>query len=288
MLLGSHLSIAGGLHRALEKAHEYRFDCVGLFLRNQIQWSCRPLDADSVRTFRDTRRRLRIGPVLAHASYLINLAGQAVVRQKSIAAMREDLMRCEHLGIEFLVFHPGSSKEKDEGIRLIAEGLNEILPAAPGTGVLQDAPKILLETTAGQGKSIGDAFEDLSRIISLVNQPDRLGICLDTCHIFAAGYDIRTPSSYRKTMDAFERIIGFDKLLGIHLNDSRRNLGVRVDRHAHIGEGKIGLQGFASFVNDKRLSEVPMILETPKGTDQHGWDWDRINAQVLRSLVLEK
>jgi len=283
MLLGAHLSIAGGMHKALDKARRYGFDCVGLFVRNQVRWKSPRLNDEAVSLFRSTRRRSGIGPVVAHASYLVNLAGRAGVRRRSVAAMLADMERCDRLGIEYLVVHPGARERADDGIALIAGALNRIVEAhriRRPRGVT----RILLETTAGQGNSIGHTFEQLARILALLGRPRRFGVCLDTCHIFAAGYDIRTRAAYRVTMADFERSIGLSKLLAVHLNDSLRPLGSRVDRHAHIGRGRIGLEGFANIVNDRRLSGIPMILETPKGTDRAGRDWDVLNAEALRRL----
>ncbi len=279
MILGSHLSISGGLHRALEAADGYGFDCVAMFVRNQRQWRSSPLSDEAIATFVEVRRKSGIGPVVAHGSYLVNLAGKTDVRRKSIAAMRDEIDRCERLGIEYLVFHPGSHEQADEGIGLIAEALNEIVTDRSGP------TKILLETTAGQGNYIGHTFEQLADILARLEVAERFGVCLDTCHIFAAGYDIRTPEAYRKTMDEFDRIIGLERLPAIHLNDSVRDLGSRVDRHTHIGLGKIGLAAFAEIVNDPRLADLPMILETPKGTDDAGRDWDEFNAGTLRALA---
>ena len=278
MLLGSHLSIGGGLHRAPEAAAEYGFETVAMFLRNQVQWRCRPLDAQAVAQFKRARKAAGIAVVVAHGSYLVNLAGLAPVRRKSIRAMIEDLDRCGQLGVEYLVIHPGSRRQADRGIDLIARALNEIFAACP-----HRRPKILLETTAGSGNTLGRSFEQLAAILARVDRPRRVGVCLDTCHIFAAGYDIRTPAAYRRTMKAF---IGLDRLREIHLNDSRRELASRVDRHAHIGLGEIGLRGFAALVGDKRLSDVPMILETPKGLDDQGRQWDAVNAEIIRKMAL--
>ena len=280
MLLGSHLSIGGGMYRALEAAAEYGFDTVAMFVRNQVQWRPSPLHEEAVRRFRATRKRLGIGPIVAHGSYLVNLAGRYAIRRKSLSAMKHDLGRCGRLGIEYLVFHPGSRPDTEEGIDLIASALNEIVAA-----VDHRRPKILLETTAGQGNCIGHTFEQLAAILSRLDRPKRFGVCLDTCHIFAAGYDIRTSAAYRRTMKTFDESVGLERLLAIHLNDSRRELGSRVDRHAHIGAGEIGLDGFANIVNDARLADVPMILETPKTTDEMGRDWDEINAAAIRRLV---
>ncbi len=281
MLLGSHLSIAGGMHKALIKARGYGFSTLAIFVRNQVQWRSSPLQPEAVETFRRTRSETGISPIVAHGSYLVNLAGRYAARRKSISAMLEDLRRCGQLGIEYLVTHPGSREDTSRGIVLVAEALGEILAAA------ESGPTILLETTAGQGNSIGCEFAQLAEILSRAACPQRLGVCLDTCHIFAAGYDIRTPQAWRNTMKLFDDEIGIDRLFAIHLNDSLRPLGSRVDRHAHIGKGEIGLGGFANLLGDDRLENVPMILETPKGKDAHGRDWDVINAAVLRQLERE-
>ena len=280
MLLGSHLSIAGGIHNALIVAHRYGFDTVAVFVRNQRQWRTPPLTRRAAETFRRTRKKLRIGPVVAHGSYLINLAGSREVRGKSILAMREELNRCGRLGVQYLVIHPGSNEDPKAGIRLIADALNRVMDGCP-----HRRPKILLETTSGAGNSIGRSFRELAEILALLRRPRRFGVCLDTCHVFAAGYDVRTAIGYQHTMKELDRFIGLDRLRAIHLNDSLKGLGSRIDRHAHIGRGRIGLAGFANFVNDPRLSQVPMILETPKGKDDSGRDWDQINAEAIRSLV---
>ncbi len=282
MLIGSHLSIAGGLHKALEKAHGYGFGCAAIFVRNQVQWKATRLSAGAIEKFTTTRKELNIGPLVAHASYLINLAGLADIRRKSIVALKEDYSRCCLLGIEYLVFHPGSRKSVGKGIDLIAAALNQI---AAESSIEGEYPQILLETTAGQGNGIGHTFEQLGAILAQLDEPERFGVCMDTCHIFAAGYDIRTPATYKKTMAEFDGAIGLGHLKAIHVNDSRRALGSRVDRHAHIGRGEIGAAAFANFVNDKRLANVPMILETPKGVDENGRDFDKINVAALRKLI---
>ena len=279
MKLGSHLSIAGGVHHALTAAAENGFDTVALFVRNQRQWQAKPLDDQAATTFRRERRRLGISPVVAHGSYLVNLAGQAAVRRKSLKAMADELDRCGRLGIEYLVLHPGSNPDRDRGIGLIADGLNRLLQACPHRTV-----KVLLETTSAAGNTIGGQFEDLAEIFKRCDRPRRFGVCLDTCHIFAAGYDLRTPAAYALTMRQFEDAVGMDRLKAIHLNDSMGQLGKHRDRHAHIGRGCIGRKGFANLINDPRLSDLPMILETPKGLDDRGRPWDAVNAGVLRRL----
>jgi deoxyribonuclease-4 len=283
MKLGAHLSIAGGLHEALVRASRYGFDTVALFVRNQLQWRSPPLGEQAVRAFRRTRRRLGIGPVVAHGSYLLNLAGSHEVRRRSVAALGDDLDRCGRLGIEYLVFHPGSHGDPALGIALIAEALNETMARCR-----RRRPKILLETTAGAGNTIGRSFEQLAAVLGRLERPRRFGVCLDTCHVFAAGYDVRSRRAYRRTMARFDRIIGLDRLMAIHLNDSRGKLASRLDRHAHIGHGQIGLRGFANFVVDRRLAAVPMLLETPKQRDEKtGRDWDEINAEALRRLAAQ-
>ena len=277
MLLGSHLSIAGGLHHALESAKRYGFQAVALFVRSPRQWACPPLSQASIVRFRETRKQTQTKVIVAHASYLINLAGGGESRRKGITAVREDLTRCAALGIEYLVLHPGSCKNLGEGIKRIVEGLDEAISAVPKKKV-----KLLVETMAGQGHGIGQRFEHLAEILEKVERPTRFGVCFDTCHIFAAGYDIRSPESWEKTMAEFESVIGLKRLYAIHCNDSLKPLGSRVDRHAHIGEGHIGQAGFINLLRDPRVKNLPLILETPKGKRaSDGKDWDEINAQVL-------
>lgn len=274
------MSIAGGLDRALTTASDYGFPTVAMFVRNQRQWAARPMDEQEVARFRKTRRRLKISPIVAHGSYLVNLAGAAEVRRKSLTAIAEDLDRCGRLGIDYLVIHPGSNPDLQMGVEFIADGLNEVLAACSHRRV-----KVLLETTSGAGRTIGGTFEHLAAILRRLKRKRRFGICLDTCHVFAAGYDLRTPAAYRRTLSAFDDVLGLETLKALHVNDSLGDLGSRRDRHAHIGHGKIGLKGFANLVNDRRLAEVPMILETPKGPDEAGDDWDLVNARALRQLV---
>lgn len=281
MLLGAHLSIVGGLYRALERAAGYGFGTLALFVRNQRQWHAPPLGPEAVAAFRAARRRLGIGPVLAHGSYLVNLAGSAAVRSRSLAATADELERCARLGLDGLVIHPGTCPDEGEGIRLIAEGLNELTARRTAGRV-----RILLETTAGQGSCLGRSFEQLADILARLDRPQRFGVCLDTCHVFAAGYDVRTPEAYARTMEHFDRVVGLRRLRAVHVNDSLKGLGLRVDRHQHIGRGAIGLAGLANFLCDERLRRLPFLLETPKGTDADtGRDWDEINAEALRGLA---
>ena len=279
MNLGSHLSIAGGPDSALLAAAAYGFGAVAMFVRNQRQWSGPPLTDETVRRFRQTRRRLAIDPIVAHGSYLVNLAGAPDVRRKSIRAMAEDLDRCGRLGIDYLVLHPGSNVDRAKGIGLIADALNRVIVDCGRRRVV-----VLLENTSGAGHTIGGRFEELADLLGLLKRRRRFGVCLDTCHAFAAGYDLRNARAYERTMKAFDATVGFDRLRAVHLNDSVGPLGSRKDRHAHIGRGKIGRRGFRLLVNDPRFADVPLILETPKGPRDDGRDWDAVNAAVLRRL----
>jgi len=280
MLLGSHLSIKDGLHNALLAAGRLGLRTVGMFVRNQVQWRVPPLSDEAVATFRRTRRRLGISPIVAHGSYLVNLAGEPEVRRKSLDATVADLERCGRLGIEYLVLHPGSRADADEGVRLIARAIDEAFAR-----LTCRRPKLLLETTAGMGNAIGHTFEQLAAVLARLRRSRRVGVCLDACHVFAAGYDLRTAAAYRRTMDAFDDTIGLERLRAIHLSDSRHGLGSRRDRHQHIGHGKIGRRGFRQIVNDPRLADVPMILETPREKTADGRDWDVVNVETLCKLV---
>jgi deoxyribonuclease-4 len=279
MILGSHLSISGGLHKAPHAAASYGFEALAMFLRNQRQWRAPLLTDEQVEQFRAARLQADLKAVVAHGSYLLNLAGKADVRKKSLAAVGDDLDRAGRLGVEYLVLHPGSREDQDEGITMIAEALNTVMAKSGQAG-----PVLLLETTAGQGNCIGHRFEQIAAMLEKIENPGQVGVCFDTAHAFAAGYDIRTPAAWDKTIAQFDAIIGMEQLKAVHVNDSLKPLGSRVDRHAHIGRGEIGLEAFALLVNDKRFVDIPLILETPKGLDEQGRDYDAINADVLRSL----
>ncbi|MDW7982890.1 MAG: deoxyribonuclease IV [Thermomicrobium sp.] len=279
MRFGAHMSIAGGVDRAIDRAVEIGCDAVQLFTKSSNQWKARPLSPEEVERFREKARRFRL-PVVAHDSYLINLASpDDALWEKSIAAFREELERCEVLGIPYLVTHPGSFGEAGEefGIQRVAEALNRLHAELPGYRVMT-----LLETTAGQGTNLGYRFEQLAAIVERVREPERVGYCFDTCHVFAAGYELRTPEGYAETIEAFDRILGLDRLFVFHLNDSKRDRGSRIDRHEHIGQGKIGLDGFRLLVNDPRFADHPGLLETEKSPDLHE---DVENLRVLRSLI---
>jgi len=279
--LGSHVSIAGGLDKAPLRGKQVGCDTIQVFTKSNRQWRAKRLSDREVEAFKVSLAATGIGPVVAHDCYLVNLAAsRRAVWRKSVAAFRVELKRAERLGIPYLVTHPGShaGAGEAEGMRRVAEALNVLHAALPRYRV-----RILLETTAGQGSSLGYRFEQLAAILAEVEQAGRVGICLDTCHVFAAGYDIRTPDGYRNTLKELDAYLGIERLQAMHLNDSKGGLGSRVDRHEHIGEGRLGLAAFRHLVNDPRLRQVPMILETPK--DDDFVTADRRNLARLRRLL---
>ncbi|MCL2701357.1 MAG: deoxyribonuclease IV [Phycisphaerae bacterium] len=280
MLLGSHLSIAGGHHHALERGRELGLECMAMFLRNQRAWRAAELKAAAIEKFHRARRETNVGPVVGHASYLINLAGSGELLAKSVAAVVDELTRCGQLGVEYYVLHPGTSADVAGGLAQIARLLTEIVAGSGDATTM-----VLLETTAGQGSNLGWSFEQLAAMLAAAKPAERFGVCLDTCHIFAAGYDVRTSDAYERTMAEFDRQIGLERLRAVHLNDSKRELGRRVDRHEHIGLGQIGAAGLANFINDPRLAALPFILETPKGPSPDGRDFDEINIATVRGLA---
>ena len=275
------MSIAGGVDQAPLRGRQAGCDTIQVFTKSNRQWRAKPLDDQEVEAFQANLASTGIGPVVAHDCYLVNLAApRALVWKKSVAAFREEMERAERLGIPYLVTHPGAHLGAGEagGIARLAEALNILHAALPGHAV-----QVLLETTAGQGSSLGHRFEQLAAILAKVEHADRLGICLDTCHLFAAGYDIRSAEGYRRTMRELESMLGLARVKAIHLNDSQKGLGSRVDRHAHIGEGALGLPAFRLLLNDPRFRRVPMILETPKDPDFI--TADRRNLARLRALL---
>ena len=279
-LLGAHFSIAGGLHRALYAARDYGCTAVQIFTKNAGTWKERTLTDQDIETFDRARQETGITAIASHTAYLINLGSPEKKKfDRACTALTQEMTRSAQLGIPWVVHHPGAHMEAGEvaGIDRIAEGINRVLHESRDNG-----PWLLLETCAGQGTTLGHTFEQLAAIVERVEQRERLGFCLDTCHIFAAGYDIRTEAAYHKTMAAFDRILGLGRLKLIHLNDARRELGSRVDRHDHIGKGKIGPEGFSLIMNDGRLVHIPKILETPK--KEGGIDWDRKNLDFLVAM----
>lgn len=340
--IGVHVSVSGGLENAFANAALAGCDCMQIFVKNQRQWRAKPLAEEQINAFFAAKAESAVRPIIAHASYLLNLAAPSeAVREMSVNAMVDELERCEALGVEGLVFHPGAhcegeirnpyghDEERQQGIEAagqpgngkqvprprqsrdrkgavskaggkvsltnectefgehmlagierIARGMDEVQARCAGFKA-----KLLLECTAGQGSAIGWQFEQLSEILKRVREPARVGVCLDTCHLFAAGYDFRTPETYGAMIDRLDRTVGVSLVKCVHCNDSKRELGSRVDRHEHIGKGLIGKSGFAHFLNDPRLREVPFILETPKEKDERGRDMDVINVKKLRSLI---
>jgi deoxyribonuclease-4 len=281
-LFGAHMSIAGGYHRALLAAQALDCNTVQIFTKNNNQWYAKDLLDEEIQTFRRTLRRSRLRFPLAHDCYLINLASpDEALYRKSVEAFVVELQRAERLGLRYLVTHPGAHMGSGEpvGLARVAAALDEIHLRCAGYRV-----KVLLETTAGQGTSLGWRFEHLASILKAVSDPKRLGVCLDTCHVFAAGYALAPAAEYGKTIKEFDRVIGLRCLKAFHLNDSLKPLGSRVDRHAHIGEGHLGLEPFRLLVNDPRFRNRPMILETPK-EDGDRTNLDAVNLGTLRKLV---
>ena len=280
MRFGAHMSIASGVDKAFDRAEKAGCDSLQIFTKNSNQWNAKPLEDETIEAWKRREQETGIWPVVAHDSYLINLASpDDDLWEKSINAFRIELERCQQLGIRYLVTHPGSHMGTGEqvGLARVSEALNRLHDNLPNLDVLT-----LLETTAGQGTNLGASFDHLAWITQGVEDRSRVGYCLDTCHIFAAGYEVRTSEGYAATMDAFDEILGLDRLFAIHLNDSKNDLGTRKDRHEHIGQGYIGLDGFRNFVNDSRFSETPGLLETKKGEDLAE---DIENLATLRGLV---
>ena len=279
MKLGAHMSIAGRIGLALTRGAAVGCETVQIFTQNNNRWVGKQPSPEAVKEFRALRRATRIDPVFAHNCYLVNLASaDTAIRRQSVSAMIREVERCTELELPFVILHPGAHGGDGErtGIRRIVQGLRAIIRHTAGTGI-----GLVLENTAGQGTSLGHRFEHLHDILAGVDRPERLGVCLDTSHMFAAGYDIRTAESYAATMAAFERTVGFPFLRALHLNDSKRELGARVDRHAHIGQGVIGKGAFRLLLNDPRLRPLPGVIETEKTDDG---DADRMNLAVLRRL----
>jgi deoxyribonuclease-4 len=273
MLLGAHEGIAGGVSTAFGRAGADGCECVQIFTRNARGWAAKPLEEVEVERFRAERKRTGL-PVAAHASYLINAAAaDPEIRKKSWASLAEELARCETLGVPQLIFHPGSNPDEAEGIRIAADGMTAALQKTPGKVTL------LIETTAGQGASLGWRFEQLAALREAVPGATRrrIAFCLDTCHVFAAGYDLSTPAAYAKTMEELDRTAGLSHVRAFHLNDAKRPLGSRVDRHEHIGQGELGLEPFRHLVNDARFADRPGFLETEERYPE--------NLAVLRKLI---
>jgi deoxyribonuclease-4 len=279
-LVGAHFSTAKGLHEAVYTAASYGCSALQLFTKNAMTWKERSLTEDEIARFEDARKKTGITHIAAHAAYLINLASPDRKKHAmSTRALKQELVRAGMLNIPYCIFHPGAHMDdgEDAGIQRIADTINLIFDQIP-----ENQTRLLLETTSGQGSSIGHTFEQLARIIDKVAIQDRIGVCLDTCHIFAAGYDIRTEASYYQTIEKFASVLGLNMLHVIHFNDAKKDLDARVDRHEHIGKGFIGLSAFEYFINDPRFYHIPKILETPKGKGKE--DWDQRNLDTLKNL----
>ena len=286
--LGAHMSAAGGLPLAVERAALHRCESLQLFTRGPSQWRARTLHGAEVLAFRQRLAQAGIWPAVSHASYLINLAtADPALRARSVEALGDEIDRAEALGLLGVVIHPGAGTGGTEAraVQRAADSVRRMLERRPAGTTL-----VLLEGTAGQGATIGHRFEHLAGIIGRLGGTPRVGVCLDTCHLFAAGFDLSTERGYRQTVRAFDRIVGLERLHVVHLNDSVRECGSRVDRHAHIGRGRIGLDGFARLLRDRRLAGLPMVLETPKAEigrptravlDPN----DERNLGVLRGLI---
>lgn len=278
---GAHMSIAGGHEKAVQASSSFGFRSVQLFTKNNNQWNAPPLKPEGIDAFRGALDELEIVDPVAHTSYLINLASpDDALWNKSIDALVVEIERCDALGIADLVMHPGAhvGTGEEAGLERVARGLDEAFRKTAGSGVLVD-----LETTAGQGSCLGHRLEHLAAIISMAADPERLGVCCDTCHLFAAGYPLGSPAEYDSLIEEMDRTVGLDRIRVWHLNDSARELGSRVDRHAAIGRGHMGPEPFRHLVNDERFAHLPLLLETPKGK-QGDEEWDAINLRTLRSL----
>ena len=288
MKIGAHMSVAGGVSRAVERAVVHGCESLQIFSKNANRWAAKPLEPAEVRLFRRRIDETGITPVVSHASYLINLATTfPLLREQSIAAFVDELDRATALGLLGVVIHPGTCTSGTEGdaLRLVADGIREVFKARPRRKTM-----VLLEHTAGQGRTVGHRFEHLAAIIGHLDGSPRVGVCLDTCHLVASGYDIVSEAGYRETFDEFDRLVGLDRVKVFHGNDSKKPCGSRVDRHEHIGEGCLGLEPFRRLLSDSRFADLPVLIETEKskGAEKAGTivedPLDRKNLMTLRRL----
>jgi deoxyribonuclease-4 len=276
------MSIEGGLYRALERGHSIGCRTIQIFTRNNARWAAPDLLEEDVNRFHAIRDQHSIQPVFAHCSYLINLASHNEFYKKSIEALKMEVLRAERLGLPFVVLHPGAHMGQGErqGLTRVAAAINEVIDATANARC-----KIVIENTAGQGSCVGCKFEHLEYLWNQAIDRSRLGFCIDTCHLFASGYDIRTPKSYERTIESLLRHVPLQSVLAFHLNDSKKPLGSHVDRHEHIGKGQIGAAAFRCLLNDPRFLDVPKVLETPKGKDLAE---DVVNLRLLRRMVRKR
>ena len=282
-LLGAHMSIGGGVHMAIERGRSIKCTAIQMFVKNNMQWFARPLAPDEIRAFLEHRQRNELLSIFAHSNYLINLAAtNPQFHANSLRALAEELTRADQLELPFLVLHPGAhlGAGEEAGLDKIAGSINRVFRK-----ITKVRTRIAIETTAGQGSCLGRTFEQIAYIIDNVRDPERLCVCLDTAHVFAAGYDITNERAVNETFREFDRVIGLNRLAAIHVNDSKTARGSRVDRHEHIGKGRIGLDAFRFIMRDRRFRNIPKVLETPKGKDLRE---DVINLKTLRALADKK
>lgn len=278
--LGAHTSIAGGLSNAIIRSRTFNGTALQIFSKNNNRWEAPPFSKEEVKSWRELAPEIGLENIAIHDSYLINLCSpDPVTYRRSLKAFIDEHRRAETLGVRILNFHPGAAmtRSREEAIAIVAKQINRAHQATKGFKTIST-----IETTAGQGSTLGHTFHEVAAIMELVEDQERVGVCIDTCHIFAAGYDIRTHRDYLATMRVFDQVIGIDRLKLMHLNDSRTDLGSRVDRHAHIGQGMIGREAFRSIMRDRRLRSIPMVIETPKGKDLAE---DVENIGLLRRLA---
>jgi deoxyribonuclease-4 len=280
ILLGAHMSIGGGVHTAIERACSIRCTAIQIFVKNNMQWFARPFTCEEIFSFLNHTQRGELLSIFAHANYLINLAAtNPQFHANSMRALSEELTRAHQLGLPFLVLHPGAhlGRGEETGLNTIVASIDKVLAEIPRVKT-----RIALETTAGQGSCLGHTFEQIAYIIENVREPERLCVCLDTAHVFAAGYDIETEAGVRRMFAEFDRAVGLERLVALHLNDSKTARGSRVDRHEHIGKGRIGLDAFRFIMRNHRFHKIPKVLETPKAKDMAE---DMINLRTLRAFV---
>ncbi len=277
-MLGAHLFTSDGYSKTFEMAKDLGCQAIQIFTKNQRQWKAKSIGDKEIKEFENGRQKADVKIVMAHGSYILNVASpKKPLWHMSVNSLAHEVERCSILSIPLFVLHPGSAGESDrnQGIKSVISGLNAVIDKTPNCSV-----RILLETAAGQGNTIGNRFEELAEILAGVNNKERVGVCFDTCHVFAAGYDITSKERFDATRAEFDRIVGLSNLFALHLNDSKKQLGSRVDRHEHIGKGQIGKDAFAFVLNDQRLASLPMVIETPKEGDM-----DVMNLEILRGLI---
>ncbi|MGI6401987.1 MAG: deoxyribonuclease IV [Thermoguttaceae bacterium] len=281
---GVHESIAAGFDAAVRRVAKIGFDCIQIFSANASRWRSKPIEPEAAEKFQAALAETGVIEPLIHDSYLINIASvKPDLLEKSIEAFKEELIRADMLGIPRVVMHPGSAKDdtRENALARVSQSFDRIFRELPETNRVE----VLIETTAGQGSYLGATFEEIATIIAGSENKDRFGVCFDTCHCFVAGYDLTTRDSYERTIDNFDRAIGLERLKAFHLNDAVKGLGSKLDRHAHIGHGALGLEPFRFIVNDPRFEKLPMYLETPKAETPDGELWDAVNLRTLKSLV---